>query len=204
MSAVTNLDADAFMRKYLEQPSDATARLVFADWLEERGEAHDRAWAYYIRLKAETDRYPADSAQRHELDRQAGEYAVHIRARLTIPAALFAGYPKSLLQLLPAPYLTVNLSRFSPSRDALELLPESVARESRLFPLDTQGGTFLLAAARPTDLDLLQRLEFILNRNIVLVGADADDVQRAIDREYGRTETEAVDYMLPFEDTARP
>jgi uncharacterized protein (TIGR02996 family) len=203
MSAVSSLDADAFMRKYLQQPSDATARLVFADWLEEQGEAHNRAWAYYIRLKAETDRYPADSAQRHELDRQAGEYAVHIRARLTVPAKLFAGYPKSLLQLLPAPYLTVNLSRFAPTRHVLDHLPESLARENRLFPLDVQGRTILLAAADPNDFDTLQRLEFILNRDVVLVRADADDVLRAINREYGQTETVAFDSPpLVFVDTA--
>ena len=203
MTAVTSTEADAFMRKYLEQPSDATARLVFADWLEEQGEAHNRAWAYYIRLKAETDRYPADSAQRHELDRQAGEYAVHIRARLTVPAKLFVGYPKSLLQLLPAPYITVSLSRFVPPRDVLELLPESVARENQLFPLDSQGRTILLAAADPTNFETLQTLEYILNRDVVLVAAEADDVRRAIDREYGATETEVVESVLwEFPDTA--
>lgn len=203
MSAVSSLDADAFMRKYLQQPSDATARLVFADWLEEQGEPHNRAWAYYIRLKAETDRYPADSAQRYELDRQAGEYAVHIQARLTIPAKLFVGYPKSLLQLLPAPYLTVSLSRYVPPRDVLEMLPESVARENLLFPLAAQGRTLLFAAAEPTNFDTLQKLEFILNRDIVLVGAGEADVRRAINRHYGETETETVDSVLvEFVDTA--
>lgn len=203
MSAVSSLDADAFMRKYLQQPSDTTARLVFADWLEEQGEPHNRAWAYYIRLKAETDRYPADSAQRYELDRQAGEYAVHIQARLTIPAKLFVGYPKSLLQLLPAPYLTVNLARYSPSRAALEMVPESVARENLVIPLDVQERVLLLAAAEPTDFDTLQKLQFILNRDVVQVGADADDTLRAINREYGETETFAVDSVLiEFVDTA--
>lgn len=208
MSAVSSLDADAFMRKYLQQPSDATARLVFADWLEEQGEPHNRAWAYYIRLKAETDRYPNDSAQRYELDRQAGEYAVHIQARLTIPAKLFVGYPKSLLQLLPAPYLTVSLSRYTVPRDALELVPESVARENLVIPLAVQDRVLLLAAAEPTSLtsyDTAQKLQFILNRDVVQVGAGAADVRRAINRHYGETETETVDSVLvEFADTAGP
>src|SRR5215211_6830640 len=101
MSAEHKLDADAFMRKYLERPSDAAARLVFADWLEETGEEHNAAWAHFIRLKAEADRHAANSPTRHEIERHAGQYAVHIRARLAIPAQLFIDYPKSLLQLLP-------------------------------------------------------------------------------------------------------
>lgn len=205
MSAVSSLDADAFMRKYLQQPSDTTARLVFADWLEEQGEAHNRAWAYYIRLKAEADRYPPDSAQRHELDRQAGQYAVHIQARLTIPVKLFVGYPKSLLQLLPAPYLTVNLARYAPPRDVLELVPESVARENLVFPLDVQEWTLLIAAADPNNYDTVQKLQFILNRDVVQVGADEADVRRAINRNYGEADTEAVDSVLvEFADTAGP
>src|SRR5215211_3313191 len=110
MSAEHKLDADAFMRKYLERPSDATARLVFADWLEETGEEHNAAWAHFIRLKVEADRYPRNSPTRHEIERHAGQYAVYIRARLAIPAKLFIGYPKSLLELLPATNITVNLA----------------------------------------------------------------------------------------------
>ena len=196
MSAVTDPDADAFVRKYLECPSNATARLVFADWLEETGEAHNRAWAYFIRLRCEADLYPFGSRERRELDRQADEYAEHIRARLAIPAKLFVGYPKSLLQLLPAPNIAVRLAEFAVPREVLELVPESVARENFLFPLDAQERTLLLAAADPRDGDTMQKLEFILNRDVVFVGADRDDVQSAIDREYGQTETEAVDSLL--------
>ncbi len=192
MSAEQNLDADAFMRKYLERPSDVTARLVFADWLEETGEDHNAAWAHFIRLKAEADRYPRDSATRHELDRHAGVYATQIRARLTIPAELFIGYPKSLLQLLPATNITVNLARFTIPREVVELMPESVARESRVLPLDVQDRVLLVAAVDPNDLDLTQRLEFILNRDIVLVTVEGEDMQDALDRHYDSTETESV------------
>src|SRR5689334_11583200 len=104
--------ADAFMRGYLPNPSDATARLVFADWLEETGTPWNRAWAYYIRVKAEADQFPPGSAERRDLEAQAAGYARRIRARLTIPAALFVGYPKSLLQLLPGPNITVRLDGF--------------------------------------------------------------------------------------------
>src|SRR5262245_29872251 len=122
----TSAEADAFMRKYLARPTDVTARLVFADWLEETCEPHNAAWAYYIRLRAEADHYNFDSRERRELVRQADEYAPKIRANLTIPAALFVGYPKSLLQLLPAPNITVKLADFTIPPATLYYVPESV------------------------------------------------------------------------------
>ena len=186
MSAASNLDADAFMRQYLKCPTDTTARLVFADWLEESGEPPSAAWAHYIRLKAAADRHPHDSATRYEVDRHAGQYAVHVRARLTVPAKLFVGYPKSLLQLLPAQNLTVKIGKFAVPDDVLELIPESVARENLILPLAAQDKALLVAGADPNDADLVEKLDLILNRNVLLIGAERADLHRAIDREFGR------------------
>jgi type IV pilus assembly protein PilB len=192
-------DADAFMRKYLEEPTDATARLVFADWLEETGEAHNAAWAQFIRLKAEAGRYTLNSPERPALDRRADQYAPKIRARLTIPAALFVGYPRSLLQLLPPANIVVRLAGFEVPLAVLELMPESVARENLVLPLASQGRAFILAAADPRDADLVQKLEFILNRNIVLVGGEREDLIDAINREFGNHPTESVtEYLYIF------
>ncbi len=197
----THTTADAFVRKLLERPTDATARLVFADWLEETGDKRNTAWAYYMRLRTEADRYPHNSAERAELERQAANYTKHIRAELALPAAKFVGYPKSLLQLLPAPNITVRLDGFDTPLSVVEMLPESVAREKLLFPLDHQPGTLLLAAAEPGNADTIQKLQFILNRDIVLVRGDDTDIQDAIDRTFGATETlsvESVTYEYPL------
>jgi uncharacterized protein (TIGR02996 family) len=201
----THITADAFVRKLLERPTDATARLVFADWLEETGDKRNTAWAYYIRLRTEADRYPHGSTERAELEQQAACYTKHIRAELALPAAKFIGYPKSLLQLLPAPNITVRLDGFDPPRAVLEYVPESVARENILFPLDLQPGTLLLAAAEPWNADTLQKLQFVLNRDIVLVRADLDDLLEAINRSYGQTETMSIDSVLyEFTDPYEP
>lgn len=185
-------DANAFMRKYLARPTDVTARLVFADWLEETCIPHNAAWAYYIRLRAEADRYGPVSRERYELVRQAEEYAPKIRANLTISAQLFVGYPKSLLQLLPAPNITVKLAGFAVPLSIYELVPESVARENLVFPLDAQGRTLLAATVDPHNIDTAQKLGFILNRDIVLVAASSECVQEAIDRHSGQNPTEVV------------
>jgi type IV pilus assembly protein PilB len=199
-------DADAFIRGLLAQPTDSTARLVFADWLEETGEPHSAAWAHFIRLKIEADRYPHNSAVRYELDRHAGEYALQIRAALTVPAKLFVGYPKSLLQLLPATNLTVRFADFEIPQTIVELMPESVARENRVLPLDLQGRTLLAAAVDPNNTDTTQKLEFILNKDVILVGATTDDMQQALDRHFPYGPIESVSSYTPllteFTDTA--
>lgn len=192
----SNPDADAFMRKYLTCPTDVTARLVFADWLEETGIPHNAAWAYYVRLKAEAERYHIDSRERHQLDSQAEDYAPKIRANLTIPAKLFVDYPKSLLQLLPAPNITVKLGEFEVPTLLYELVPESVARENIVIPLDMQERTLLAATVDPHNYshncETAQKLEFILNRHIFLVAADAESILDAINRHYGQNPTETV------------
>jgi uncharacterized protein (TIGR02996 family) len=198
-------DADAFMRAYLAQPTDATSRLIFADWLEETGPAHNAAWAHYIRLQIEADHHSTDSREWRELTRQADEHAPHIRAKLVLSAKLFVGYPKSLLQLLPGANITVRLSGFEVPRPVLEVMPESVARENLLLPLDLQGRTLLVAATDPHNVDTALKLEFILDLEIVLVRGKRDDVQQAINREYAGTETEWIDVpFVDFEDAASP
>jgi uncharacterized protein (TIGR02996 family) len=189
-------DADAFMRGYLPNPTDVTARLVFADWLEETGKPWNKAWAYYIRVKAEAERHPRGSPERWGLENQAVGYSHRIRARLTIPAGLFVGYPRSLLQLLPGPNITVRLDGHEVPPHVLELVPESVARENVALPLDRQGPSLLIVTGEPENGETLQKLEFMLLKHIVAVRGELDQVLAAINHHYGQTETESVDCVL--------
>lgn len=181
------LDADAFMRKYLERPSDATARLVFADWLEETGAEHNAAWAHYIRLKIEADRYPHNSPTRYELDRHAGQYALQIRARLTVPAGLFVGYPKSLLELLPAENITVRVGRFLPAPSVVERVNEEIARSVPLLPLDDRAGALIVAVPAPVDPQTLRTVHVLLNDSVIVVGAEWSEVAGAVNAVYADT-----------------
>ena len=45
-------DEDDFLRKLLENPADDTVRLVYADWLDERGDPESRMKATFLRLTA--------------------------------------------------------------------------------------------------------------------------------------------------------
>ncbi|MBW3598415.1 MAG: hypothetical protein KY475_14225 [Planctomycetes bacterium] len=87
--------------------------------------------------------------------------------------------------------------------EIVELVPESVARECRVFPLALHGETMTLAAVDPDDLALTDRLRFLLAKDVRLVKARRGAIERAIDRHYGQIQGESADSLLQeFTDTA--
>ncbi|MFM8890956.1 MAG: GspE/PulE family protein, partial [Planctomycetia bacterium] len=88
------------------------------------------------------------------------------------------------------------------SSDVIELLPESVARENTIFPLEERGSVLRLAISDPTDVDLQEKLRFILNRDIEMSLAARAQIVEAINRHYGLSDGESADSMLQeFTDT---
>src|SRR5262249_13389651 len=75
-------------------------------------------------------------------------------------------------------------------------VPESVAGENLVLPVSLEGRVLTVAMADPTDADVLQKLEFILNRHIRPALAPRQQIVDAINRYYGQSETESVDSML--------
>ncbi|MGH7174275.1 MAG: GspE/PulE family protein, partial [Gemmataceae bacterium] len=85
----------------------------------------------------------------------------------------------------------------------VELVPESVARENIVLPLAQDGGALKIIMSDPSDFDTVQKLQFILNKDIQPVLAPREQIIEAINRHYGQSETESVDSMLAeFTDTA--
>ena len=85
----------------------------------------------------------------------------------------------------------------------VELVPESVARENVVMPMSQENGALQIIISDPTDFDTMQKLQFILNKDIQPVLAAREQIIEAINRHYGQTETESVDSMLQeFTDTA--
>jgi type IV pilus assembly protein PilB len=97
-------------------------------------------------------------------------------------------------------YVTLNDVTVAPS--VVEQVPESVARENVVFPMSMDGGSLKVCVSDPGDFDILQKLQFILNKDIQPVLASREQIVEAINRHYGQTETESVDSMLQeFTDT---
>ncbi|NCY02077.1 MAG: type II/IV secretion system protein [Planctomycetia bacterium] len=113
--------------------------------------------------------------------------------------------PEKVMAALAAAFRlkVVDLTGMTVPQDVVELLPESVARENTLFPLAEAGGRLRLATCDPTDMDLQERLRFILNRDIELSLAPRAQIVEAINRHYGLSDGESADSMLQeFTDTA--
>ena len=96
----------------------------------------------------------------------------------------------------------VSLLEVTVPQSVIEMVPESVARENRIIPLSAEGNIIKIATNEPDNYDVLQKLQFILNKDIAPVLADREQIVAAINRHYGQTETESVDSMIAeFTDT---
>jgi type IV pilus assembly protein PilB len=96
----------------------------------------------------------------------------------------------------------VNLTDMTIPPSVIELVPESVARENVVLPMSQDNGTLKIVVSDPGDFDTLQKLQFILNKDIHPMLAPREQIIEAINRHYGQTETESVDSMLQeFTDT---
>ncbi|MDX2037381.1 MAG: GspE/PulE family protein [Isosphaeraceae bacterium] len=87
----------------------------------------------------------------------------------------------------------------------IEKVPESIARENQLIPLSDEGGIIKVIMHNPMDFETVDKLRFVLNREIEVALATKDAIVEAINHYYGgaSTETESVDSMLQeFTDTA--
>ena len=97
----------------------------------------------------------------------------------------------------------IDLTSMDVSQDVIELLPESVARENTIFPLAEVGSALQVATSDPGDMELQEKLRFILNRDVEMSLAPRQQIVEAINRHYGLSDGESADSMLQeFTDTA--
>ena len=87
----------------------------------------------------------------------------------------------------------------------IELVPESLARENFVMPMAQENGAIKVIMANPMDFETIDKLRFVLNREIEVALASKEAIVEAINKYYGSStqETESVDSMLQeFTDTA--
>jgi type IV pilus assembly protein PilB len=106
--------------------------------------------------------------------------------------------PEKVMAALGKAYrLTViDLTGMAVPQDIVELLPESVARENTIFPLSEMGSVLRLATSDPTDMELQEKLRFILNRDVEMSLAPRQQIVEAINRHYGLSDGESADSMI--------
>jgi len=87
--------------------------------------------------------------------------------------------------------------------DVIEQVPESVARENTVIPYSSENGAIRILVADPFDMEIIDKLRFILNKKIETALAPRTAIVAAINSYYGQVEGESADSMLQeFTDTA--
>ncbi|HEX4149661.1 MAG TPA: type II/IV secretion system protein, partial [Pirellulales bacterium] len=79
----------------------------------------------------------------------------------------------------------VDLSDVKIPPAVIELLSESVARENTVLPLANVDGALKVVVVDPLDLDLQDKLRFILNRKVDIALSTREGIAAAINRCYG-------------------
>ncbi|MDW8265631.1 MAG: GspE/PulE family protein [Gemmataceae bacterium] len=97
----------------------------------------------------------------------------------------------------------IDLTNHTVPVEIIEKVPESVARENVILPLQEDNGALRICISDPTDFDTLQKLQFILNRDIHPTLAAREQILEAINRHYGQGEGDSVDSIISeFTDTS--
>jgi uncharacterized protein (TIGR02996 family) len=181
-------DPDRFLRAVLADPDDTGLRLVFADWLEEHGDA---ARAEFIRVECEMETVPGSEPRRKRLVERASELLKGNRARwfgpiprlvefygtargfveaIELSAAQFVKHAKTIFAL--APVRDVFVTRHYAQLRAFTQCPE-LARVTRLgfcdanadeypvYPLEARGAALIAASPH---LGNLRELNLTWNR----------------------------------------
>ncbi len=93
-------------------------------------------------------------------------------------------------------YEYVELEGLQIPNSVIELITESMARENIVIATSVEGESVVIAMHNPNNIEVLDKLRFVLNRDIKVVMAPMESIQGAINRHYGQTETESVDTMI--------
>jgi len=108
---------------------------------------------------------------------------------------------KALADFNHVPYVDLREHRIPD--DVIEQVPESVARENTVLPYSSEEGSICVLVADPFDLEVIEKLRFILNKRIETALAPKTAIVEAINQYYGQIEGESADSMLQeFTDTA--
>lgn len=80
--------------------------------------------------------------------------------------------------------------------EVIEKVPESVARENHIMPITQEGGKLKVATCEPDDLAVVDKLRFILNKEIDIVLATREAISGAINRYYGGSDSSSAESII--------
>ena len=80
------------------------------------------------------------------------------------------------------PYLP--LSNYDTDENAIKLVPENVARQYCLIPIDKIGNTITIAMADPLNTQAIEDIELLTNSSVQIFVSTATDIKQTIDKSY--------------------
>jgi type IV pilus assembly protein PilB len=92
-------------------------------------------------------------------------------------------------------YEFVNLSDIRLTDDVISSVPRHVAKRYRAVPIAKHGDTIVIAVADPSDLDVIDTLQRMVNADVELRVAVDDDIDAALKKYYGANE-DSVSTMI--------
>ena len=97
----------------------------------------------------------------------------------------------------------VNLDKSEIPDNVIELMPESVARENVVLPIQELDGRLKVVMSDASDVEMMEKLRFILNRDVLPALSPRSAILQKINDVYGQVEGESADSILQeFTDTA--
>ncbi|MBR5626949.1 MAG: type II/IV secretion system protein, partial [Thermoguttaceae bacterium] len=78
----------------------------------------------------------------------------------------------------------------------IELISESIARENCVLPYNEDGDTLQVVVSDPNDIEVFEKLRFILQRPIEPLISYREAIQEAINQHYGQNVGESADSMI--------
>ncbi len=189
-------EPDAFLRTILANPADPLPRLVFADWLEESGTRSNVAWSKFLRLSEEVAGLTPGTESHGKKSRLVARLGTMIQAKLRYKAEIFAADAVHLRRVLPLRCMALDVDTVSVSAALAEVLPESLAREYGVVPLDLDATTLTVASEGLTG-DAAENLGFLVDRRVEWVPAPRDAVERAYEA-VGVEYVDCLTFSIPF------
>ena len=90
----------------------------------------------------------------------------------------------------------VDLSDVAIRPAVVELISESIARENCVLPFEEDGDTLQVVVSDPDDVEVFEKLRFILQRPIEALVSTREAIQEAVNRHYGQNVGESADSMI--------
>ena len=95
-------------------------------------------------------------------------------------------------------YEFIDLTDIEVPDEAIKLMPAATARESNVVPISTDGISVKLAVADPSDFGMIQKLSFIMNKEIVPVVASLEQIRELINKVYPQEEVDDTAPLIDF------